>query len=45
MAGGERFGVVAEVPFSDAGSGVSLGFEMVGDAVLAGVETFFGMRE
>ena len=41
VAGGEGFGVVAEVPFSEAGGGVSLAFEMVGDGVFGGIEAVF----
>ncbi|MFT6863092.1 MAG: hypothetical protein ACJAVK_001653, partial [Akkermansiaceae bacterium] len=39
------FGVVAEVPLAEAGGGVALALEVVGDGVFGGVESFFGRRE
>ena len=41
----EGFGVMAEVPFSEAGGGVALSFEVIGDGVLGGIEPAGGGGE
>ncbi len=41
----ENFGVMAEVPFSEAAGGVALGFQVIGDGVLGRVEAFIGGGE
>lgn len=41
----EGFGVMAEVPFSEAGGGVALSFEVIGDGVLGRVEPAGGGGE
>ena len=37
LGAGEAFGVVAEVPLADAGGGVAVGLEVIGDGDLVGV--------
>lgn len=41
----EGFGMVAEVPFSEAGGGVALAFEVIGDGVFGGIEAAGGGGE
>ena len=45
VGGGEDFGEVAEMPLADAGGGVTVGGEVVGDGVFVGIESVGGFWE